>query len=98
MKNMTKMVLITFAGITLSQFAAAQPFAPQKVLDDLTTEQIKAIHSLGPISNKNTTSPIYDFKLSKILTPAQADKYESLKNGERFPARTIQYQFNIDRK
>lgn len=96
MKNIIKATTI-FAVLSIAQFAAAQQFAPHKVLTDLTPEQVKQIKALGNIPNKNTTSPAYDFHLSKILTPAQAARYHELKNGVRHNGK-VDFKFNIDSK
>ncbi|HIW05720.1 MAG TPA: hypothetical protein H9889_00085 [Candidatus Ignatzschineria merdigallinarum] len=97
MRNIMKAALIAFASISIAQFASAQQFAPQKVLTDLTPEQVKQINALGGIPNKEVTSPVYDFHLSKILTPAQVARYNELKDGTRQTG-TVDYQFNIDGK
>lgn len=96
MKNLTKKILLSMAIFSAVHIASAQQFPPQAVLDDLTATQIKQIKALGPIPNKDVTSPVYDFQLSRILTPAQAAKYNDLKDGERRPTRDINYEFNID--
>ncbi len=97
MKNIMKATLIAFASLSIAQFASAQQFPPQKVLTDLSQEQIKQINALGGIPNKDATSPQYDFHLSKILTPAQAARYNELKDGIRRNG-NVNYEFNIDSK
>lgn len=97
MKSILQKTILAFFFITASHIVMAQQFSPQQVLDDLTVEQIKEVNALGRISEKSVTSPIYDFKLSKILTPAQARKYNALKDGEKQSGST-NYPFNIDSK
>lgn len=100
MKNFTKKALLSVAIMSVmsaTYLATAQQFPPQKVLTDLTESQIKAINALGPIPKNDPTSPAYDFKLSQILTPAQAAQYNKLKDGERRQGK-VDFPFNIDSK
>lgn len=101
MKQLTQKAVLSFvvmSAMAAAQITLAQQLSPQKVLDDLTSEQTKQIFALGLIPNKNITSPVYDFKLSKILTPAQAAKYNQLKDGNRDHHKAIDFPFNIDSK
>ncbi len=99
MKNLMKAALVSFAIVSVSGIAGAQQLAPQKVLTDLTAEQVKQINGLGRISNSEaTTSPVFDFKLSKILTPAQLAKYNQEKDGVRYASTSKHNMFNIDSK
>ncbi len=99
MKNFTKKALLTIAIVSSAHIAVAQQLPPQKVLNDLTAEQVKEINALGGISNKEVVSPVYDFKLSKILTPAQLTTYNQEKDGARHHSPNgVNYQFNIDSK
>lgn len=100
MKSLINKTLLSVAVMSVMSatfLASAQQFPPQKVLTDLSATQIKEINALGRISNKEVTSPVYDFKLSKILTPAQAAKYNELKDGPRQSGK-VDFQFNIDSK
>ncbi|HIW05721.1 MAG TPA: hypothetical protein H9889_00090 [Candidatus Ignatzschineria merdigallinarum] len=100
MKSIMQKALLSAAimmAMSATYFATAQQFPPQKVLTDLSQEQIKQINALGGIPNKDVTSPAYDFKLSKILTPAQAARYNELKDGVRRNGK-VNYEFNIDSK
>lgn len=101
MKQLTQkaiLSLVVMSVMAAAQITMAQQLAPQKVLDDLTAEQTKQISALGRIPNHNPTSPAYDYHLSKILTPAQAAKYNQLKDGNRDNHQPIDFPFNIDSK
>ncbi len=99
MKNLMKAAIVSFAMMSVASIAGAQQLAPQKVLTDLSAEQIKQINGLGSISNSEaTTSPVYDFHLKTILTPAQQQKYNQLKDGDRHASTGKHNMFNIDSK
>lgn len=99
MKNLMKATIVSFAVMSIAGIAGAQQLAPQKVLTDLSAEQITALNGLGAISNSEaTTSPAYDFHVKQILTPAQFQQYNKLKDGERDTANKAHNIFNIDSK
>lgn len=99
MKKLIKATVVSFAVISVAGFAGAQQLAPQKVLTDLSAEQIAKVNGLGGISNKEaTTSPVYDFHLKNILTPSQLQTYNQLKDGERHSSTGKHHIFNIDSK
>lgn len=90
--------LLTLSLLGTANLAMAQQFSPLTVLEDLTPEQTQQIHALSAIPNKETTSPVFDFKLSKILTPSQASQYNALKDSKSTDQRPESYTFNIDSK
>lgn len=90
--------LLTLSLIGTANLVMAQQFSPLAVLDDLTPKQVQQIQALGPIPNKETTSPVYDFKLSKILTSSQVHQYNTLKDSKSTNQRSESYTFNIDSK
>lgn len=97
MKSLVKAAIISFAVISVTGIAGAQQLAPQKVLTDLSPEQINQINGLGAISGSEaTTSPVYDFHLKTILTPEQMRAYNQLKDGKRHSSTHFNYKFNID--
>lgn len=97
MKNLMKAAIVSFAVVSVTGIAGAQQLAPQKVLTDLSPEQIHQINGLGAISNSEaTTSPIYDFHLKNILTPEQMRAYNQLNDGKRHSSTHVNYKFNID--
>ena len=98
MKNLMKAALVSFAAISVASVAGAQQLPPQKVLTDLSAEQIKKLNGLGSISDDNGTTPQYDFHVTQILTPAQQAKYNDLKDGPRQTPGSVNYKFNIDSK
>ena len=97
MKSLVKAAIISFAVISVTGIAGAQQLAPQKVLTDLSPEQINQINGLGAISGSEaTTSPVYDFHLRTILTPEQMSAYHQLKYRKRHISTLFNYTFNID--